>query len=323
MVRIRQGWNVVALGVALGLGLGLLASCKKDDKSGTSTGDQTADKGGAVSGDLALLPVDSELVIGINAEQIQSSPLYKKFVEPLVKSGGMRGRMTDVAARCGIDPMTSAKSAAIGVKGARGDKPVMVIVAHGVDKAKLLDCADKVKDDAAKEGAELTRNGDIVLLKDKHGQGAVAFVNDSTLVALFSDTADAAAVKALAAGGSGLKSSQAFLDMYKKVKTGDSVWMVASGKVLDELPVKATAAFGSLNVTDGLTVDGRMRFDTPDAATQAAELLRGQGKQAAAYIDKVDVTAEGTEVHASAVVSNQKLQSLMPLLTMVLGGMGE
>lgn len=316
MALIRHSCHVV-LGAALALGL--VAGCKKDDKGGTS-GDTSADKGGAVSDDLALLPVDSEVVIGINFEQIQHSPLFKQFLEPLVKAGPMQRRMNEVVAQCGYDPTTAVKSAVLGIKGMTGDKPVMIGVAHGVDKSRLFDCLDKSKDQLAKQSVEVTRSGDVVLVKGNRGQVALDFTGSSTMVMLISDSADEAAVKAAAAGGSGLKTSPAFLDMYKKVKTNDSVWAIANGKVLDELPVKATAAFGSLNITDGLAVDSRLRFDTPDAAAQAAELIKNQGKQAAAYIDKLDATADGTEVHASAVVSNQKLQSLMPLLTMVLGG---
>ena len=203
MVRIRQGW-LVALALAFGLG-GLLASCKKDDKAGTATGDQAAEKtGGATNDDLSLLPADSELVVGMNVEQIQRSPLYKQMVEPMLKSGGMQHRMTDFVAKCGYDPMTSVKSAALGIKGS-GDTPVIVAVVHGLDKAKILACADKTKDDLAKEGGEMTRDGDVLLVKGRRGQVAFLFTSDSTMVMLSSDHADAAAVKAVAAGSSGIR----------------------------------------------------------------------------------------------------------------------
>ncbi|TMQ08466.1 MAG: hypothetical protein E6J90_08210 [Deltaproteobacteria bacterium] len=319
MVRIRQGW-LVALG--LGVGLGLFTACKKDDKAGTS-GDQAGDKAGAASDDLSLLPVDSEVVLGINIEQLMNNPMVKKFIEPMLKSGAAQARLAEVTAKCGFDPMMAVKSVVVGVKGAGGNQPTAVIVAHGLDKAKDLECFEKTKDEAVKDGDEVTRTGDILTIKGKRGQVAIAFTSDTTAVMLVSDTADVPAVKAVIAGNSGLKTSPAFLDMYKKLKTTDSVWAIANGKVLDGLPVKATAAFGSLNLTDGVTVDGRMRFDTPEAAAQAAELIKGQGKQAAAYVDKMDATVEGTEVHSSVVVSNQKLQSLMPLLTMVFGGLGQ
>jgi hypothetical protein len=320
MARIRQGCNV-AIGAALAIAL--FASCKKDDKAGTSSGDQAGDKGGAASEDLSLLPADADVVIGINFDQIQHSPLYKKFIEPLMKAGPMQRQMNDVIGQCGYDPMTAVKSAVVGIKGAGGNKPIVVTVAHGLDKAKVLDCADKARDQLAKNNVELTHSGDIVTLKGNRGQIAFNFTSDSTMVALVSDTADASAVKAIAAGGSALKTSSPFAEMYKKVKTGDSVWVVAHGKVLDDLPVPAAAAYGSLNVSDGLTVDGRMQFDSPGAAKQAAELITNQGKQAAGYIDKLEATADDKEVHASAVVSSQKLQSLMPLLTMALAGFGQ
>src|SRR5438067_6204143 len=79
MVRIRSGLLVALVGVLA------LGACKKsDDKTGApATADKTSEKtggdkmtppapaaGGAISGqmgdDLALLPVDSEVVVGLN-----------------------------------------------------------------------------------------------------------------------------------------------------------------------------------------------------------------------------------------------------------------
>src|SRR5262245_45677773 len=88
MVRIRHGWHVAALGLAL-----TLAGCNKEEKKGAA-GDKTAEKGepgvapsgpsgksGAVD-DLTLLPLDSEIVLGINFSQVTQSSLWKQFVEP-------------------------------------------------------------------------------------------------------------------------------------------------------------------------------------------------------------------------------------------------
>jgi hypothetical protein len=319
MLRIRQRWGTAALVGALALGL--FTACKKDDAG--ATGGKSGDTSGASasSDDLSLLPADSELVIGINLKQIQQSPLWKKMVEPKLMSGEAQRRMSELKAKCGIDPMASISSLAVGLKGLDGDKPEGVAVVRGLDKAKTLDCIEKNKDELTKDGTQLTRDGDVVLLKDRRGEpAAFGFINDSTAVAVFGPTASAASVKAVAAGSSSLKSSATFLEMYKKVKTGDSIWMLASGKTMDKLPVKATAAYGSLNVTDGLSLDGRVRFESPDAATQAASLVNAQAKQAAQYVDKAEFTSDGNEVHGSVVVSSQKLTQLTPMLNMLMGG---
>lgn len=323
MVRIRQRWSVIKAGGLAGLvlGLGLVTACKKDDSTaaGGKSGDSSATAGGD---DLSLLPADSELVLGINLKQIQQSALWKQLEPKVMNAESQRG-MAEFKAKCGADPKDMAASISLGAKNLSSDKPVFVAVGHGLDKAKILDCLDKYKDEITKDGSEMTRDGDVVLFKDKRGEpGALMFTNPSTAILVVGDNGTAAGVKAVAAGGSSLKSSATFLDMYKKVKTQDSIWVLASGKVLEKLPGGATAAYGSLNLTDGLSLDGRVRFATPDAATQAASMVNGQAKQASKYVDKADFTAEGNEVHGAVVLSSQKLAELTPMLGMLMGGMG-
>jgi hypothetical protein len=332
MVRIRHGWLVAVIGLALPLA----TACKKDekksdtaagDKADKATGDRMAEKppAGSPSDDLALLPVDSELVFGINFAQVQQSSLWKQFVEPKLMSGDVAKKVTEFKDKCGFDPMASVKTVSAGIKPS-GDKPEGAVVVHGVDKAKAWACADKMKEEMAKDGSEFTRDGDVGLVKDKNGNTmAFTFVNDSTVLAVLGEKANAAGVKAAAAGGSALKSSQAFTDMYSKVKTSDSVWFLVNGKVLDKagsMGIKPKAVFGSINVTDGLTFDGRVRLDTPEAATQLTNMAKSQAQQAAKMFDKIDVTSEGSEMKMSIVLSNQKLTALIAQIGGLLGAFG-
>jgi hypothetical protein len=326
MVRTRHAWLVVTL--ALGLAV-LGAACKKEG-SNSATGDKSEASGGAAStDDMSLLPADSEVVFGLNLAQLQQSQLWKQFVEPRMQSGETQKKMNEVKARCGWDPMTAMSSLAFGGKDLDGNKPSIVLVMHGLDKTKALDCLDKSKDEITKDGTEMTKDGDVVVIKDKNGDsGAVTFVNNSTAVVAFGGgRGNPAGVKALVSGTGTLKTSASFTEMYKKVKTSDSLWGLASGKVLDKLPVKATAAYGSLNVTDGLAVDLRVRFEKAEDATQATSMINSQTKQAVQYFDKAEFTADGSEMHGTVVMSNQKLQTMIqqfgPMLGMAIGGMGK
>jgi hypothetical protein len=319
MVRIRHAWLVVMLAV------GLTTACKKEGSTAAG-GDNAAGGASAASDDLALLPADSEVVMGFNISQLQQSPLWKQFVEPKLNSPEAQGKLSEFKQRCGWDPMTAVSSFAVGAKSLEGGKPTFVAVGHGLDKAKTLDCLEKSKAEITKDGGEITKDGDVVLFKDKNGDtGAFTFVNNNTAVIAFgAERGTAAGVKALAAGTGTLKGSAPFVDMYKKVKTSDSLWGLASGKVLDKLPVKATAAFGSINVTDGLSLDVHVRFEKPDDATQTVSMVNAQTKQAAKFFDRADFTAEGNEMHGTVVMSNQKLQTLIqqfgPMLGMMMGG---
>jgi hypothetical protein len=327
MVRIRHV-------VVLGLALALVAACSKDEKkTGNAPGDKTAEKG-APSGstvavdDLTLLPLDSELVLGINFAQVQQSSLWKQFVEPKIMSGDSQAKLAEFKAKCNIDPMTSFKTVSVGLKGLGGAKPDGAIVIHGIDKVKALACIDNNKAELTKDGGEVTRDGDLVMGKNKSGeQFAMMFVSDNTALITIGEKANADGVKEAAQGKSPLKTSPQFVDMYSKVKTSDSLWFLLNGnsKVFEKVAamgIKPKAVFGSINVTDGLSLDMRMRMETPDAALQLANMGKAQLQQAAKMFDQVDVNADGSDVKFTIVLSNQKLQSLITSLGGMLGGLG-
>jgi hypothetical protein len=321
MLRIRHGWLAVMLAMSV------VSACKKDEKSDTSGGVSGGGVAGAIAkaadtasgDDLALLPADSEVVVGINVGQIQGSGLWKQFVAPQIDKARTQNKMekyNELKDKCGLDPLATLKTVTFGFRNTSGDKPDGVIVIHGLDKAKALACPDKMKEDIASHGTEVTRDGDTVLVKNKQGDTfGIAFANDNTAVVVLGDKATAAGVKAVMAGGSALKTSPAFVAMYSKVKTGDSVWFLVNGKLLDQgamvLGAKPQAAFGSLNVTDGLSLDTRMRLDSADAASQAAAKLKAQTAQIEAMVDKVDVGSDADQVKISVVLSNAKLQALI------------
>jgi hypothetical protein len=331
----------------LASGLVLAGACKKDEKKAepaasdkTATDPKVAEKPtaekaapavapiGAGADDLALLPVDSEAVMGINFSQLQASPLWKKFVEPQMMKGEFPQKLGQFKAKCGFDPMTAIKSLSIGMKGVGGDNPDGVIVVHGAGKKESLDCFDKMKDEAAKSGDEISRDGDVVLVKSKKGETvAITFVNDTTAVAVVGPNASKDGVKKAAQGGSALKSSPAFVEMYGKINTQASLWMLVNGnaKVFDKaasMGVKPKAVFGSVNVTDGLSVDVRMRLESADQATQRANAFNGQLAGFKSMVDKLEVGNDGSDVKVSVAMSQQKLEALVKNLGAMFGGRG-
>jgi hypothetical protein len=335
MVRIRHGSLALALALAV-------VGCKKDEKKADPAGgDKTAEKaagnmaggaaavGAAAAGeDLSLLPKDSEMVLGINWTQVQGSQLWKQFVEPKLMKPENMAKLNDFKAKCGFDPMTAVKTISVGMKNLSGGKPDGAIVIHGVDKAKTLGCLDTMKADIEKDGTTYTRDGDVALFKDKNGQNiGLTFVNDTTAVGVFGADANAAGVKQVAAGGSKLKDSPAFVDMYSKIRTGDSLWLLMNGNspLFDKMGsagIKAKAVYGSLNVTDGLALDLRLRVADDQAAQQLASMSKQQLAQAAKMFDQSDVVAEGADVKYTLVMSAAKLQNMIQQFGPMLGGLG-
>jgi hypothetical protein len=318
----RQRWVVAVLAISLGT----VACKKKDADTGQGSGAPGAVKKDAPQGDLGLIPVDSEAVIGVNWGQLQSSGLWKQFVEPeMKKDADFMKNMESFKTRCGFDPMTTVKGMSIGMKGLGDDTPEGIMVLTGPDKAKTMACVDKWKEEAAKEELTVTKDGDIVLVMDKSQEGAgVTFISDNRMLIVIGKGVTADAVKKAAAGGSTLSTSPAFVEMYGKIAKDQSVWFLMNGnsKIFEQaqqLGLRPKAVFGSLNVTDSVTADVRARLDSPDQATQTVANFSGQVKAMAGMVDKLDFVADGADVKLSAAASKEKLTQLVKLLAS--GGM--
>jgi hypothetical protein len=336
MLRTRIGWlaAIAALGLATG-------ACKKNDnKAGTGSGattttatpaagDKTAATPVAVAGgdDLALLPVDSEMVMGLNFAQLQQSALWKQYAPKLMEKAA--GDLADFKASCGFDPLEVIKSVSLGMKGFGGATPDGAVVVHGPEKAKVMACLEKMKPEAEKKGSEITVDGDVFMIKDKGGQStAFTFINDTTLLGVIGSNASKDSVLAAAKGGSALKTSPAFVEMFSKINTGDSLWMLMNGNSpafskMGAMGVKPKAVFGSVNVTDGLTLDMRIRLGSPDEAKQLVTMLQGQinNPQVKQMFDKLDVAQDASDAKFAVAMSNQKLQQLTSMLGGMMGGM--
>lgn len=333
MVRFRKGWLVAVVAV---VGFGAAACKKKDDATNAANSTGMVGSPGALTGapgssaaadDLALLPADSEVVLGFNFAQLQQSALWKEYSPKLKEK--MSSGLAEMKAACGFDPMETLKSFAIGMRGLGDGKPDGVMVIHGPGKAKVMGCTDKLKAEAAKNGGEVTVDGDVVLVKDKSGANtAVTFVNDTTMVGVIGDKGTKDGVKAAAMGGSTLKTSSAFMEMYSKIKPGQSLWLMINGNSpalakAGAMGVKPKAVFGSLNVTDGIAVDLRVRLATPEEATQLVNMAKGQtsSAQVKAMFDTLDVTTDGSDAKITLAMSNQKLKGLIGMVGGMLGGM--
>jgi len=336
MVRTR---SVLIAVVALGLGVG--ACKKKEEAKGGAPADKTTEQkvgditkaapsGGVIAGadDLSLLPADSEIVMGLNFAQLQQSALWKQFAPKLMEKAA--SGLAEFKAACGFDPIEQIKSVSLGMKGVDGGKtPEGAVVIHGLDKGKSMACLDKAKAEAAKKGSDITVDGDVFTVKDKSGQlTAWTFVSGDTLVGVLGASASKDAVVAAAKGGSALKTSQTFVDMYSKINTKESLWLLINGNApfmakAASAGVKPKAVFGSVNVTDGLTVDLRIRLATADEATNLVKMVQGQtnNPQVKQMFDKFDVTNDGADAKIAIAMSNQKLQQLIRMIGGVMGGM--
>lgn len=292
MVRFIRSFVVVALV----LGVAVPASAQRK----------------AATDDLSLLPVDSELVAGLDFRKLVSSTLWKQFISPKLSQGDVKKALDEFRTTCGLDATKVVTKLAIGVKGLGEDQPDVVIVAHGVPKAKLIACYPKL---SKKNKATVKLDGDVLLMKDGSQRAAVTFLDARTALLVFGSKASTAGVKAIARGKSALKTSGAFLGFYRKLNTNHTLWMVVNGNSkafsqLGAMGLKPKAVYGSVNVTKNLTLDLRMALGSEDQAKNFANMLQGQMKAAAMMFDKIDVKADGKDMRVTVLLSDAKLRGL-------------
>lgn len=334
MVRSRNVWLVAALA----LGLGASACKKNEDKAapantGGIAGAAKAAAGaagaavGAASDDLSLLPADSHIVLGLNFAQLQQSALWKQYI-PALMAQGSKG-LAEFQATCGFDPMQALQSASMGLKMNGEEDAEGVVVLHGPDKAKVMACLPKFKDQLAKDGGDLVVDGDVFTMKAGPDAASVwTFVNGTTMVGTIGKAASKATLEAATKGGSALKTSQAFKDIYAKIDTKQSLWLLINGNApfmakATQAGFEAKAMFGSINVTDGLSLDMQMRLGTAEKATELVAMAQGQigSPQVKAMFDKLEVTASGTDAKVSVALSGEKLKALVGMFGGMLGGL--
>ncbi|NVB77477.1 MAG: RNA polymerase sigma factor [Kofleriaceae bacterium] len=278
--------------------------------------------------DLALLPADSDAVIGLNFAQLRQSQIWRTYVAPtLVHADGFR----EFETLCGFNPVESLGSVSLGVKSLGGDDQSAVVIMHGFDRAKARSCFDS-KGIAAveKEGAKVTVDGDVVLIGGKGHADLVAFTfidNTTALVVMGPDAATKENVERIAAGNGGVQNSTKFSEALQVVNTDDSLWvMIADTSQIvtavnaEHVSTKLGTMYMSLNVTDSLALDAGVRLGSPEAVAKlVAEIQKKMGEDELAklvlrYFDQLDVMADGTDLIISMSVGGSQLTPLLSSL---------
>jgi hypothetical protein len=277
--------------------------------------------------DMSLLPIDSEVVFGINFSALAQSALWQKYVVPkLTTIDGLQKFKT----LCGFDPLASLQSLALGFRDINAPNPTGMVVLHGFDRAKSMTCFDN--DGVAevqKDGTKVVIDGGFVMITDTSGkQVGFTFVDDKTAVAVIGpDGGSKESIEHATTGARGLATSSAFVEMYSQLNKRDSLWFLVRGGALASaaaMGIKPKAAFGSLNVTDGLTLDARVRLNTPDETKNLVSMAETQiaNPQVKAFFDQLDVTAEGVDARFVVAMSEAKIATLVGMLGGAFGAAG-
>ena len=328
-MQIQRGWLACALA---------LAACggkKSDDpaKTGSDKTDKPAPddnkplsgiKDGKIIGitgdDIAMLPIDADLVAGVNFQQLQLGGLWKTFVMPMITKD--QAKLDEFKAKCGFDPMTALRSASFSLKNidTSGKMPDFVAVVHGIHKKEGLACLTAMHDKGGDKAPQLTMDGDYVSLAKDSATIVGTWVNDTTfLVEGPHGTKDDLAK--LAKGDDALRTAAQFVDMFGKLNPNDSLWFLLKGsaKIVDQasaIGLKPVAVFGTVNAGDNIAADLRLRNADAAEATKAKDTLTALAGQAKNFapVDKIEVAQDGNDVRIQAMMSGDNLRKAQQMM---------
>lgn len=312
-------------------GLAALGACfgSSSGGGGGGTGIQNKATGASyaatASDALGFLPADSEIVLGLDMQQVFGSPLWKRYGDGLVAK--VAKEMSEFKTACGYDPLATLRSLTIGMKLAGGDNPEGVFVVRGPDRDKTMACIPRTY---AKEGRKAQIEGGVVVVPGKGGTDyptAMTFVDATTAVFATGPQMSRPKLEALLAAGAPLRKSRAFSELWSGIDPKQTMWMVMNGssKAFDALASMGSrpkSVIGSLSLANGLAATGRVRFDSADQATQLAGMVQGQLGMFKSMVEEVEVAADGPDLTVKIGMTVPQIEAIISMMGGMLGGGG-
>jgi hypothetical protein len=253
---------------------------------------------------LGFLPIDSEIVIGVDGNQIRTTALWSGLGPRLEQILGED--LQQVIKACGFDPFATIERVSIGLRAVDDDHMVGVVVARGVG-AGMMGC---VRTRFGKGGAVVDDKG--VLVMDHHGEKAAWTVVGTSLVMQLGQDVGHDSMQAVLASGSPLRGSSAFMTIFNRLARG-SIWGIVNGhsKLFDELGatgMRPVAIEGTLTLSDRVVLAGTATFDSPDVAAKVDGIVKTFLAQLQGYIERGASHADGAAVHVDLSMTGAQLQ---------------
>jgi hypothetical protein len=285
------------------------------------------------------LSAGTRYVMGLDVKRFVASPFYARYAG--ASSGNRVQAFTQLEEKTGLNPerdldqvyVAGSQTAAPG----RGGDQLVVVVGR-FDRYKVARAIETEKKGVTSKNFQ----GATVYLFNEdasgRGSGAVAFLDDSTLV-MGAQSAVEQTLGARAKGDAPLRSNAALLGLLESVRPGATFWMVGDQTLLSNLPktipgpagpgtsqsielpaLKSLVVTGDLDPQVSLDVTGEAA-DEP-AAKNLADIVRGfvalatlqanQRPELKQLASAINVTTEATKVHVAARVPYDVIDSLQP-----------
>jgi hypothetical protein len=270
-----------------------------------------------VDDELAFLPKDAEMVVGLDFVRMRQSALFKTFESQIQTRFDRELRRMQ---SCGFDPLRSLTH--ITLAGSK-DNPAAptngVIVVRGVDGALARACLEQ----AAQNDVTLKLDGNVATAKLGDGNMLVmTMVNPSTVVVVAAPHATRATLERVLASGAPLRESRVFMGLFAQRERDAGLWFMVNGNAafmsqFRAMGVSPQTIDGTLAASDKLTGVVRLGFGSEDEAAQLIATVTPMLASAQAMIERVDVRADGATARFDVAVTETQLQ----LLGTMLGGL--
>ena len=278
----------------------LLASCYRDADSGLSN-----HGGGSSSGDeLAYLPVDSEMVFGLDVARMRSSPLWARF-EPRIAAEA-KSDLDMIRTTCGFDPTQTVKHVSLGFS-SKDDELAGVVVIRGIVAAHMLDC---LASEFGKGGDAITDRGVVIVDPKSHKASAWTIVGNDTVVAQIGPGVNHDSLMAIVASGTPLRSSPIFMSMYEHLEHGASAWGVVNGAshAIDFFEdVRPRTIDGTIVEGDGMRIAVRFKMATPANAQTLSDMV-AKDLSSAPFLTRHDASVTGSTLKVDITLTGDQLE---------------
>lgn len=261
---------------------------------------------------LAYLPIDAELVFGMDLVAFRQSPMFGTIQPIVTKALGTR---LDTARQCGIDPLQRVERFTIAGKLDAGESFAGVLVVRGVDGQRVLDCVAT----AAKSDPTVRVQGNTILITGDDKHKFVGTIVGSSIVFEVGATVTRDTLSNVLAAGSPLRRSPAFMTLFDRREPSATAWMMVNGAApfmaeLRQSGVSPKSIDGTLTFTDRVSVAMRFAFSSQDEADRLVAMAGQITATATQLIERFEVTATGTLVTVNAAATEAQLRTLASML---------
>ncbi len=306
-------------------------------------------KGGASKEDLALVPQDTEIVVGVNLARMRGTAMWKKFMDLAMSQEQSKKSYEEFNKACvdfgAADGPESLFVALPQMTNSTKDGAVIIRLKTAIDDARLQKCGEFIA----------SKNGDKMVSSDYNGKkiynggsvdadkGGVTLLDSKTIAfgsgAWIKKVIDIAGGKEQATA----KKNEALMALVKRAKTSEAIW--AAGTVpqaardgLKGNPQMAAmssmkAAFGSIDFASGLSLDGNVDLGSDADAKSLNEMATAQLGEAkkspqvmmlgiASMLEPIKTEAKGPTFHISVAYNQQQVDEMVSRFQGLMKGFG-